>query len=279
MSAPPDILFKVWGCRGSIFAGGPEREAYGGDTTCFSIETQGRFVVVDAGSGLRALGEALMRREEGPPEAIELLLTHLHIDHICGLPFFAPLLTGATRVRLWNSVYADADALRSALSRGLAPPIFPVDTTVWDTLEIKVPEAGERVWLGGANLARSFPLNHPDGACGWRINAGGRVVVIAADHEQGNPTIDLGVAHHARFADLLVWDASYTDAELPARRGWGHSSWRQGVALAERAGAQRVLMTHHMPERSDAELDRIERDAKAAMRRLDFAREGMELHL
>lgn len=279
MTAAPDILFRVWGARGSIFAGGPERNIFGGDTTCFSIETDGRFLVVDAGSGLRALGHELMTRPEGPPSEIDLLLTHLHIDHICGLPFFAPLLSGLTTVRLWNSVYPDPDSLRGALSRGLAPPIFPVDTTLWDTLEIRVPEAGERVALGADSMARAFPLHHPDGACGWRINSSGRVVVIASDHEHGNPSIDAQVAYYSRFADLMVWDASYSDQELKTRRGWGHSTWQQGLAVGEKVGARRMLMTHHLPERTDEELARMEREAQGVAHKTLFAREGLSIAL
>lgn len=279
MTQTPDITFKVWGARGSIFAGGPARQGFGGDTTCFSLESDGRFVIIDAGSGLRALGHELMIRDEGPPEEIDLLLTHLHIDHICGLPFFAPLLSGKTLVRLWNSVYPTADDLRSALSRGLAPPIFPIDTTVWDTLEIRVPEEGERVSLGGPNIARAFPLNHPDGACGWRVNSSGRVVVVASDHEYGNPVIDKQIAYYARFAEVMVWDASYTEAEIVHRKGWGHSTWQQGLVLGREAGVQQVLMTHHMPERTDDELAVMEREAQAVSRRTLFAREGMVLDI
>lgn len=279
MNSKTDIVFKVWGARGSIFAGGSERNVFGGDTTCFSIETDGHFLVVDAGSGLRALGHELMTRPEGPPSEIDLLLTHLHIDHICGLPFFAPLISGLTKVRLWNSVYPDPETLRGALSRGLAPPIFPVDTTVWDTLEIRVPEAGARISLGPESMARAFPLNHPDGACGWRINSNGRVVVIASDHEHGKQSIDAQVAYYARSSDLLVWDASYTEEELAARRGWGHSTWQQGLKLAEKINVGRTLMTHHSPERTDDALIDMERSAKAVADKTLFAREGLTIAL
>ena len=279
MSDAPDIIFRVWGSRGSIFAGGADHNTFGGDTTCFSIETDGRFLIVDAGSGLRALGQELMNREEVPPEEIDLLLTHLHIDHICGLPFFAPLMSGKTKVRLWNSVYPDPETLRGALSRGLAPPIFPIDTTVWDTLEVRVPEAGARVALGPDSMARAFPLHHPDGACGWRVNSAGRVVVVASDHEYGNPSIDAQVAYYARFADMLVWDASYTEDELTTRRGWGHSSWNRGLKVGAKVGAASMLMTHHMPERTDAELISMERAAQALARKTMFAREGLVITL
>lgn len=220
-----------------------------------------------------------MTRDEGPPAEIDLLLTHLHIDHICGLPFFGPLLAGATKVRLWNAVYTEPEELRAALSRGLAPPIFPVDTTLWNALEIRVPEAGERVTLGGQSLARAFPLNHPDGACGWRVNSSGRVVVIASDHEHGNAGIDAQVAHYVRFAELMVWDASYTEQEIGGKRGWGHSTWQQGLQVAAETGVHQVLMTHHMPDRTDDALDAMEREAKAVNRKTLFAREGMILEI
>ena len=269
-----DVTFQVWGARGSIFAGGADQTVFGGDTTCFSVENRRGLCVIDAGSGLRKLGHDLMRRPQGPPPQIDLVLTHLHFDHICGLPFFEPLLQSKTVLRVWSALFEDPEALRAMLARAMSPPIFPVNPTLWDALEVRTPGCGNAVTLAMGGEATAFRLNHPDGGCGWRLEINGRVIAIASDHEMGHRATDTVIAEASRDADLLVCDASYTEAELTSRRGWGHSTWRQGIQLAGEARAKAVLMSHHLPERSDDELAAMEAEAKRVSGSVSFARAG-----
>ena len=275
MTNSSDITFTVWGARGSIFSGGPERLEFGGDTTCFTLETERGLLAVDAGSGFRALGQSLMARGGDRPGVIDLLLTHLHLDHICGLPFFEPLLGGSTELRIWNANPGDSDLFSDTLQCLMSPPVFP-SLTYFDGLNLSAPKAGMAVELAMGGTARPFALNHPDGASGWRIECGGRVISVASDHEAGQPQIDNGIIEATRDSDLLICDATYTDDEIAARAGWGHSTWRQGLEIGKQAGAKHILMTHHDPERSDADIIAMEKEARQHAPNITFARSGWQ---
>ncbi len=270
-----DITFQVWGARGSIFAGGADKTEFGGDTTCFSVSGGGGITIVDAGSGLRALGHAMETGEIGPFPEIDLLLTHLHFDHICGLPFFEPIFCQSTILRIWSAGFDRDEAFRETLSRVMSPPIFPAFRH-WDSVRLCTTPPGIALPLAMGGTATPFSLNHPDGAFGWRIDMGAKSVTIASDHESGNDEIDRRIAAAAQGTDLLVCDATYTDAEIADRRGWGHSTWQQGAALGAEAGAHHVLMTHHDPHRADDDVNRMERDARAQNAAITFARTGWQ---
>ncbi len=273
MSDAADIVFKVWGARGSIFSGGADKTEFGGDTTCFSLASGAGMTIIDAGSGLRAMGEALSRSAVGTAPEIDLLLTHLHFDHICGLPFFEPTFCDNTILRIWSAAFERDEDFRETLARVMSPPIFP-GFRHWDSVRLCTALPGIAIPLAMGGMAVPFPLNHPDGAFGWRIDCGGKSVTIASDHESGNAGIDARIVEAARETDLLVCDATYTDEEIACRGGWGHSTWRQGVDMGEAAGARHMLMTHHDPRRADGEIERMENDARTRNGAVTFARTG-----
>ncbi len=275
MSDSSDITFTVWGARGSIFSGGADKIEFGGDTTCFSLETERGLLVVDAGSGFRALGQSLMARGDDRPKVIDLLLTHLHLDHICGLPFFEPLLCGKTKMRIWHANQTDGEVFRGTLECLMSPPVFP-SMIHFHGLDLHAPDAGSAVALGIGGTARPFELNHPDGAAGWRIESGESVICIASDHEAGEAGIDAGIVEATRGSDLLICDATYTDDEIATRKGWGHSTWQQSLEIGSLAGAKHILMTHHDPERTDAAITAMEDAARAAAPNITFARSGWQ---
>ena len=273
MSDAADIVFKVWGARGSIFSGGADKTEFGGDTTCFSLASGAGMTIIDAGSGLRAMNEALSRSAVGTAPEIDLLLTHLHFDHICGLPFFEPTFCDNTILRIWSAAFERDEDFRETLARVMSPPIFP-GFRHWDSVRLCTALPGIAIPLAMGGMAVPFPLNHPDGAFGWRIDCGGKSVTIASDHESGNAGIDARIVEAARETDLLVCDATYTDEEIACRGGWGHSTWRQGVDMGEAAGARHMLMTHHDPRRADGEIQRMENDARIRNGAVTFARTG-----
>ena len=273
MREAADIIFQVWGARGSIFSGGADKTEFGGDTTCFSIATGGGMTIIDAGSGLRAMGEAMDLHAIETAAEIDLLLTHLHFDHICGLPFFEPIFCDKTILRIWSAAFYRDEEFRETLSRVMSPPIFP-NFRHWDGVRICTALPGIAIPLAMGGTATPFPLNHPDGAFGWRIDCNGKSVTIASDHETGNDGIDARIVEAARETDLLVCDATYTEEEIGNRIGWGHSTWRQGLDLGDAAGARHVLMTHHDPQRADGEIARMEHDARARNEAVTFARTG-----
>ncbi|MEL6341725.1 MAG: MBL fold metallo-hydrolase [Myxococcota bacterium] len=226
-------------------------------------------VVLDAGTGLRALGSAL----GGSAVDLTLVFSHVHWDHIQGFPFFLPAFHPDSRLTLIGP-----PSLPAALSALMRPPTFPLTLSqVPAALRFEVLDPTRRIAVGSMAVSAS-PLHHPDGVQSIRVETDHRAVVYATDHEHGE-TLDERLIAFAEGADLLIHDAQYTDAEYPQRRGWGHSTWQQAVAVAQRSGAARLALFHHDPDRSDEGVDEIERAARQAGAGCFAARQGAELTL
>lgn len=275
------LRLTLWGVGGSAPTGRADRAGFGGDTVCFEIRRErdgtadAKALVIDLGSGARDLGRALAREAaaEGRPAEADILISHLHLDHIVGAPFFAPFYQADARLALRCGLHADPDETREALRTFASPPYFPIKPlgaahVAWSSF---VP--GETIEAAGLRV-RTLALNHPGGCCGFRVESAAGDICVIGDHEQGVPQIDAAVEAFVQGAALMLFDATYCDSELHAHRGWGHSSWQQGVALTEAAGVGRALLYHHQPELDDTELAAREADATAASDRVRFARQG-----
>jgi phosphoribosyl 1,2-cyclic phosphodiesterase len=263
----------IWGCRGTIPTPGPATVRYGGDTTCLAVETaEGRLVILDCGSGVRSLGAALLPE---PPEEIDILLTHMHLDHVTGLGFFAPLFMNKT-LRFWGPRLGDVP-LADRLAAYLGPPLFPMPfADIPVTLE--VTEVSSDTWEMDGLTVTSAPIQHPGGALGYRLEQGGKSLVFIPDNELGLDA-DAGV-ELAAGADVLLHDAQYTDAEYPAKVGWGHSSLSDFAAFVRRTEPGRALMFHHDPGHDDDKLEAMRDDAaQLAGRDIELAAEGLTLEL
>ena len=250
----------LWGTRGSLAAPGPETVRYGGNTAC--VEVRGKrnaLLVLDAGTGIQRLG-AKVRGGRG---RIDLLLTHLHMDHIQGLGFFEPLYERGREIHIWGPPSPTLD-LRTRLARYLSPPLFPVrlrDLPCRLTLHNVPPERFE---VGGLEVEAAL-VCHPGSTVGYRISEGTRSLAYLPDHEPalglrefpGEPEWTSGF-DLAAGADLLIHDAQYTTEEYQKRVGWGHSSMRDAIAFATVAGAGRFVPFHHDPTHDDAMLDCID---------------------
>ncbi|WP_334174839.1 MBL fold metallo-hydrolase [Pseudoxanthobacter sp.] len=256
------ISLRLWGVRGSLPTPGPATVRYGGDTICFELIVGGNRVVVDCGSGGRALGRALMA--EGPLD-FDILFTHSHLDHVCGLPFFKPAYHGGSHVRLWAGHLKDANAHREAIERLMSPPLFPVKPTALTGCRFRQFHAGETIVLPCGLAVDTIALNHPGGSTGYRFSHDGAVVCVITDHEHGVPEIDAAVTDFVRGADVMLYDAAYTDADYGHYRGWGHSTWEEGISLATRAGVRLPVMIHHDIYRTDEALDEIQAAAQRLM--------------
>jgi phosphoribosyl 1,2-cyclic phosphodiesterase len=265
------LAVRIWGCRGSLPVPGPATHRYGGDTSCYEIEGPGVRLVIDCGSGLRALGQRMLA--EGPPAGIDMLLTHPHFDHLIGLGFFAPLIKRRTAVTLWSAM-APEDAA-AALRRLYSPPLWPA--TIPGDYPVALARLGSGPAAIGAAEVTCFPLNHPGGATGFRIEAAGRAVCIVCDHEHGDAAIDAAVERAVRGADLMIYDAAYTETEYRAHRGWGHSTRAAAEALSRSAGVRHTLLVHHAIQATDVALDDLADSVADGTVGMTVARDGLEI--
>lgn len=276
--ATTPMSVRFWGVRGSIPAPGAQTVRYGGNTSCVEVRCGDSILIFDAGSGLRLLGQALLR--EGRIGEVDLFLSHGHIDHLMGLPFFAPLLKLGDRLRLWGGNFQSVGGVEAALSRLMSFPLFPIGLgDLAGRLAFNDFHAGDPLEPRPNLRLRTAPLNHPGGATGYRIDYGGRSLAYLTDTECGNGSIDKGMLGLAETADLVIMDATYTDRELPAHIGWGHASWQQGVRLAEAACAKRLCLFHHDPDHDDRIMDEIAAAAESARPGTLVAREGLQIDL
>jgi len=267
-----------WGVRGTFPATDAQFSRYGGDTMCIEVECAGARVILDAGSGLRALGAKLNASSESID--VHVVLSHLHLDHVMGLPHFAPFSRKDAQVLIHaaeESVGADDG---EALFSVVRPPLFPLDRGA-------LPAAiGLRHYRTGACFEpapgvriNTVALSH-QGACAAIIVEGeGRKLCYVTDHEHGDQDADDRVTAAVQSADLLIYDATFTDKEWPARRGWGHSTWEEGLRLKRRAGVRLLALAHHDPDRTDEALDGLAMAAAADSQNAFFARQGLSLDL
>jgi phosphoribosyl 1,2-cyclic phosphodiesterase len=275
--AQSDLFIRFWGVRGSIPCPGPETIRYGGNTPCVEMRCGRHLLVFDGGSGLRPLGKTLVA--SGRPVDLDLFYSHTHFDHIVGLPFFAPAYSAGTRIRVWaghlKSVGSD---IKTVLGQMMTPPLFPIPLDIFAArLDFRDFSAGDTLAPHAGIKLVTAPLNHPDGACGYRVEFGGKVVAYITDTEHRAGSSDPNVLKLMHRADVVIYDSTYTDEEYPRHRGWGHSTWEEGVRLAKEARCKQLVLFHHDPSHTDAMMDQIAADATRAKPGTIVAHEGLLL--
>ncbi|MEN0064415.1 MAG: MBL fold metallo-hydrolase [Myxococcota bacterium] len=260
---------RFWGVRGSIAVSGGAFSRTGGNTSCVELFHEGHRMVLDGGTGLQELGRTLA----APVRSTTLLFSHVHWDHIQGVPYFAPAFRPGNQLRL-----VGAPGLKEALMRQMCAPMFPVGLDAFRAELAWQDLAPDTAVQFGPFTVRSTDGTHPNGVRAYRIEAGGRAVVYATDVEHGS-TLDPMLVRLSGDADLLIHDAQYTPQEYPSHRGWGHSTWNQAVDVAERAHVGQLALFHHDPARTDAALAEIEVQAAQRRRGTFAAREGRRVAL
>src|SRR5712671_2914378 len=279
----PFAKLSFWGVRGSTPTVDPSTWRYGGNTPCLElIAPDGTQFILDCGTGLRMLGNRGASPSEGASAETHIFVTHYHWDHIQGIPFFAPLYAENNEFHFYSfrSKYLGRDSLKQVFEAQMALPYFPVDLSAMNAKRKFKEVAGGDAFTIRENKITARWLNHPQGCLGFRIETPAGTVAYATDNEPGDPKLDESLRELAKGADIFINDAQYTPEQLAStRRGWGHSSWREGVKVAREAGAKTLVLFHHDPDATDRMVDGLLRQAREEFDSVFAASEGMVITL
>ena len=300
---------RFWGVRGSIPCPGPLTQKYGGNSACIELRVgeNERLVIIDAGSGIRQLGNHLMQGDiMAEPIRTDIFLSHTHWDHIMGFPFFRPIYVPDTRIRVFGPVTFGEEPLAEVVGGQMRYRNFPVNMGALASAIEYVQIKGEPCMdLGGGLLLTTKILNHPVTALGYRFQYAGKSVCTCYDAEPfRNPPVtdpahpdydevlaiaggeaaaagNLAIERFFAGADLLIHDSQYTEQEYEGRKNWGHSTFEHAIAAANRAGVRKLALFHHDPDRTDSQIDEMAevycRPGIYGDTEIFFAREGMEI--
>ena len=272
------MIVRLWGTRGSVASAGPQTARYGGNTACVEVRGEdGCLVVLDAGTGIQRLGNEL----EDDIHRIDILLTHLHMDHIQGLGFFAPIFRKGCEIHVWGPPSPTLH-LRARITRYMSPPLFPIRLRDLRA-NFEFHDAPQEPFTIGSLTIKADEVIHPGATLGYRVSENGRSLTYLSDHEpalapnstEPGPGWISGLAL-AQGADVLIHDAQYTQSEREERLGWGHSSVPEAIDFARTAGARQLVLFHHDPARTDHQMDLLLAEAEALADGLTVtaAREG-----
>ena len=269
------MRIKFWGVRGSIPTPERRNSRYGGNMPCIEVRLEDRnLIILDCGTGQRPLGKSLVREAAGAPIRAHIFLTHFHWDHVQGIPFFtpfySPLNTFVIRAATWRR-----QEIESVIKRQMMYPFFPVSPSVMGATR-HIPQDEHWPVKACSATVKFAPLNHPQGCVAYRVEADGSAFVYATDTELGSLEHGRALRDLAEGADVLVYDAQYTPAQLSReKKGWGHSSWLEGTRIARDAGIKRVILFHHDRDSDDSTIDSSVENAREEFPATSAAAEGM----
>ncbi len=267
---------RFWGVRGSIACPGADTVRYGGNTSCLEVTCGDRCLIFDAGTGLRTLGD-LMAADSGPVDR-DIFLTHTHFDHICGLPFFRPFFVARNRFRIWAGHLLPDHKLKTVICQMMMAPLFPVPPEVFAAdIDYRDFTAGKTLRPAADIAVRTVRLNHPDRATGYRIEYDGRSLCYITDTGHVVGQRDASLVDFVSGSQIMIYDSTFTDEEFPHYSQYGHSTWQEGVRVADAAGVETLVIFHHDPSHNDAFMDAVAAEAAAARPGTIVASEGMVL--
>jgi len=278
------MKIKFWGVRGSIPIFGPNNSKYGGNTSCIEVNCGDKTIILDAGTGIMPLGLDIMagdRFRENNKKQLYIFFSHVHWDHIQGFPFFRPAFDSEFELNLYSTLHKDID-IEYALRSQMTPPFFPIQLKdMPSSMNFNNIKSGENVQIGNVAV-KSISLDHPDISLGYKITCENKSLAYISDHEHTDKS-------HQRIVDflkgtnLVIFDAHYTPEEYSGsdgnggRKGWGHSTWEEAIALCKEAKIDQLALTHH--GREDSGVDRIELEAQNGFRNTIAAYEGLEINV
>jgi phosphoribosyl 1,2-cyclic phosphodiesterase len=270
---------RCWGVRGSIPAPGGSTAKYGGNTPCVEVRCGDDRLIFDLGTGARALGED----NAGVPMSGHIFCTHYHYDHLQGLPFFAPVFDPASRFTILGPT-RNGRTVKDVIAGQMQQPYFPVtaEMVFRAKLDYRPFAEGDRLPIGDA-VVTALEVNHPGGNLSYRVDYRGKAVVFATDHEHGTDR-DAKLEKFAQNADVIIYDAMYTEDEYrgkggPPRIGWGHSTWQHAAKIAQASNVKKLMLYHHDPTRTDAALEAIVKQVRRLRPEAIAAREGQTIRL
>jgi len=261
------------GVRGSMPVSGTDRNKYGGHTLCACLmNSEKEWIIIDAGTGLKKLGERLQSQGGGKPLDIHILLTHFHLDHITGLPFFGPLYFPQATLNFYAPV--SPEETEKYLGGIMAGRYFPLDLKETPSKKTFTKIPPNKFAIGSVEISHCA-LRHPQGSVSYRIEENGKAIVYATDTEHPEEGIDRNLVSFARNADILIYDAMFTPEEYESgRKGWGHSTWLEGTKIARAADVHTLYLSHFNPDHSDGQIDEIVSLAQEKFAHTLGAREG-----
>jgi phosphoribosyl 1,2-cyclic phosphodiesterase len=279
MSTPAEqFIIRFWGVRGSIPCPGAETVRYGGNTSCVEMLVGGVRLIFDAGTGIRVLGSQMPS-----PGGAHIFFSHSHWDHIQGFPFFAPAFVAGNRFDIYGATAPTGEHIEQRLNDQMRHPNFPVPLQIMNAdLHFHAIDYQAKIQIGDI-VVETIRLNHPGDAMGYRVNWRGKSAAYLTDTEHERDSFDPHILKAIDNADVAIYDCTYTDAEYydpdSSKIGWGHSTWQQGVKLAQLANTKRLIIHHHDPSHDDRFMDDIAIAAKSEFAGAIVAREGMEISI
>ena len=275
---PKHFVVNFWGVRGSIASPGKSTVRYGGNTPCVEMQVGGHRFIFDGGTGIRVLGQSLLA--QAPVEG-HLFFTHSHWDHIQGFPFFTPAFIRGNQFTIYGTIAPDGSTIEQRLNDQMRHPNFPVPLQIMGADLNFVDIEIDRPIAIGEVVVENALLNHPGQAVGYRVNWRGHAAAYITDTEHYPDRLDENVLRLARNADVMIYDATYTDAEYhspqSSKVGWGHSTWQEAVKVAKAANVKTLVIFHHEPMHDDDFLDEVGVQVKEAFPTGIMAREGLSI--
>ena len=258
-----------WGVRGSIPTPGKDYYIYGGNTSCVEIRLNNHSLILDMGSGLKNLGESLIKRKLNN---FDILISHFHYDHTCGLPFFKPAFLKDFNFSLWSGRRDIVNILNAQISS----PSFPITISEFNAnIKYKSFNVGESFHLNQNTKIKTYPLNHPDGAVGYRVENNNKSLCYITDHEHIIDIKNQGLLNFINNCDVLIYDSTYKDEEFNKYIGWGHSTWQEGYRMSMYSNVKKYFVFHHNPDNKDKDMEVIEKESKLLGNNIIVAKEGM----
>ncbi len=270
------MILKIWGTRGSIPVSEKTKMKYGGNTCCVEVKVDNKRIIFDAGTGIRKLGDSLSGDENMD---FHIFISHYHLDHIMGLPYFKPIHRAGNKINIYG--HPDKLGLENILSNVISPPYFPIHINNFASdIEFMDTYGDQSIQISDRVEVKTISNIHTDDGLYYKVCSDGKSISYITDVEVKACEEEQALISFIEDADVLIFDASYTEEEYRnGKKGWGHSTWQMAVEIAKRARVKKLILFHHSDSRTDIAIDEIEAMAKGQFPDLIVAREGQVISI